>query len=160
YLVRAILLARSGRWEAARRDLRDCRRRFARESLPGAGSTHPFETWYSRAVGPTPAFLDATLDVLWDTPVAVSARTAGELLKRLDAGEGLRGEGVSEAGAKGVKGSCLIRLARIAAERDDKAGALRRVRAALELRLPDLTPEQVRADDLLKAWNEDPEFKA
>src|SRR5262249_58902300 len=108
-LVRAILLARSGRWEAARRDLRDCRRRFARESLPGAGSTHPFETWYSRAVGPTPAFLDATLDVLWDTPVEVRARTAEELLKRLEDAEGLKGEGVSEADAKGLKGWCLIR---------------------------------------------------
>jgi hypothetical protein len=52
-----------------------------------------------------------------------------------------------------------FRLARFAAEKEDRAGVLRQLRDMLALRLPELAPQNARDDDLLRAWNEDADFQ-
>jgi tetratricopeptide (TPR) repeat protein/predicted Ser/Thr protein kinase len=161
YFVRALALAAAGRWEEARADLRQCRRRLGTGPLPTGVPT--YAEWLDLAGGPTSKFLDCTVNVLaWhvSTPVDLRIRLGEDALKLLPQDGAAPQDALTADEVKALKGQGHLRLARFFAEKDDRASALSHVKTALELRLPDITPKTLREDDILKAWNNDETFMA
>jgi hypothetical protein len=113
--------------------------------------------WFDLVDGPDVRFLDATVDVVWQlpTPVDLRIRLGEELVQRLGAAAPA---GLSADDARHLLGFAHFRLAKFRAEKDDRDGVLRHLRAALSQRLVDLTPQTCRDDDTLKAWNDHADF--
>jgi predicted Ser/Thr protein kinase len=154
YLVRALVDAAAGRWEDARADLRQGRRRLGPDGLP-SGDAH--RGWLDVVDAPDVRFLDATVDVVWQlpTPVDLRIKLAEELVQRLNSPPPM---GLTAAEHRHMQGFNHLRLAKFRAEKDDRDGVVRHLRLALGLRLDDLTPDVCRNDDSLKAWNDHPDF--
>jgi tetratricopeptide (TPR) repeat protein len=159
--VRALLYAAAGRWDDARRDLRECRRKLGKEALPTRDGT--YTEWLTRAVsGPDTRYYDATLDVLWYLAVSEDLRVGlgEEVLRRLANAEVVKQEGLTPEDVKARQGWTHYRLAKSFAQKNDKANVLGHVQAALELKLADLKPDTFRNEPALSGWNEDKEFVA
>jgi tetratricopeptide (TPR) repeat protein/predicted Ser/Thr protein kinase len=159
--VRALLYAAAGRWDEARRDLKECRRKLGKEALPTRDGT--YTEWLGRATnGPDTRYLDATLDVLWylNVPEDLRQGLAEEVLRRLSDMNIVMQEGLKPDEVKGRKGWTHYRLAKSFAQKNDKANVLKNVQAALDLKLADLKPANFQGDGALSGWNEDKEFVA
>jgi tetratricopeptide (TPR) repeat protein len=161
YFVRALALTAAGRWDEARHDLHECRRRLGKDDLPT--SVPAYADWFRKAVRPAPgiAYLQATLDVTAGlaVPVDLRVKLGEELLRRLNDDGVVGAEGIDADDAKKRKGDTHLYLARAVADAPDgKPTVLRHLRAALALGLPDLTPDTLKMDDTFKAWNDDEEF--
>jgi hypothetical protein len=159
--VRALLSAATGRWDDARRDLKECRRKLGKEPLPTKDGT--YTEWLARAVtGPDTRYFDATLDVLWylNVPEDLRQGLAEEVLRRLSDANTVMQEGLKPDDVKSRKGWTHFRLAKSFAQKNDKANVLKNVQAALELKLADLKPANFQNDGALSGWNEDKEFVA
>lgn len=158
YLVRAVAVAATGRWDDARRDLLDGKKVYR-----GAGWPPPGGAWsLCRDAVKTPTqFLDTAVDFLWNFPTSSDTRIklGDELLRRVSGPDDSPRKGVPDDEVKGLVGWGHFRQAKFHAERDDRAAVLRHVRAALEAKLPDLPVEKIRTDGSLKAWNDDAEFQ-
>jgi tetratricopeptide (TPR) repeat protein len=164
YFVRALLQAAAGRWEEARSDLRACRRQLRKQSSKETLPTNieAFKEWLVQAsTAPLTKYAYATSDVLTYLPVAEDQkiRLAEIALRRLDDPKLAQEEGLADEDRRGMKGWIHQRLATSFAAKNDRQGVLQHVRAALELRRPDLIPKTFRDDAALGAWNADPEFE-
>jgi serine/threonine protein kinase len=155
--VRALLHVAAGDWEEARYDLRQCRERLPQDQW--ASSVGSYSDWLSRSGASTTEYLDATLDLLpnLSVPVEVRLKIGDTLLKRL-AEKAQSVDQLSEDRIKTLQGTTHLRLARAYTDNQDKGQVLSHVRAALELRLSDLTPQTFRDDGSLNPWNADPDF--
>jgi hypothetical protein len=160
YFVRALLYAAAGRWDDARSDLRQCRVAAASDTLPS--SNGDFQQWFSMARDPLSRYLNATVTVLFNLPVSsdVRVRLSEELLKRLANPVLVQQDNLPSDEVQSLKGWTHVRLAQAYAEKEDRTRVLQHVREALALRVPELTPDSLRGDGTLGAWNEDEEFKA
>src|SRR5262249_50147793 len=152
-----LVQAAAGRWEGARHDLRQCRRRLGRDDLPGA--VPAYGEWLARANASTAEYLYATRGVLDYLP------GPGDLRVRLcPEGPQRRGgaapDGLQPDQVRDMKGWLHFTLAQASAQQEDRGGVLRHLREALRLRVPGLTPQACRDDATLSAWNEDKEFVA
>jgi tetratricopeptide (TPR) repeat protein len=157
--VRALLFATAGRWDDARRELRECRKKLGKEALPTRDGT--YTEWLARAVsGPDTRYYDATLDVLGYLPVSEDLRVglAEEVLRRLGNADVVKQEGIPPEDVKARQGWTHYRLAKSFTQKNDKDNVLSHVRAALELKLPDLKPSNFRDDPALSGWNDQKEF--
>jgi serine/threonine protein kinase len=160
WLVRSILLATAGHWEDARRDLRECRRRLGPGELPQAVAN--YSDWLSKVGASTSEFLAATRDFLdnYSVPPDVRLRLGQELLQRLGDAGLVTQDGLKDEQVRDLKGWAHFHLAQVCAQKEDRPGVLKHVREALQLHVPDLTPQSCRADGTLSAWNEDKDFVA
>jgi tetratricopeptide (TPR) repeat protein len=163
YFVRAMLRAAAGRWDDARADLRDCRKRLGANALPTQDGT--YGEWLARADNKQPQdtrYLDATLNVLWylNVPEDLRVGLAEEVLRRLSDPNVAAQEKLLAEEVKNRKGWTHFRLAKSFAQKNDKAAVLRQIEAALAVKLADLKPAAFRADGAFSGWNEDPEFVA
>jgi hypothetical protein len=161
YFVRALLRTAAGRWDDARDDLRNCRKRLGATPLPTGDGT--YQEWLNRADNKQPQdtfYLDATLNVLWyfAVPEDLRIQLGEEILKRLSDPNILAQEKIPEDDAKRRKGQTYIRLGKSYAQKNDKANVQRQIEAALALKLPDLKPDTIRNDSAFSPWNEDPDF--
>jgi tetratricopeptide (TPR) repeat protein len=159
YFVRALLYAAAGRWQDARRDLRQCREVAATDTIPV--SNGDFQQWFSLASDTTSRFLNATITVLYYLPVPsdVRVKLSEELLKRVVAPALVQEDNLSAEEVANLKGWTHVRLAEAYAEREDRARVLQHVREALSQKVPGLTPQFFREHGTLSPWNEDEEFK-
>jgi serine/threonine protein kinase/tetratricopeptide (TPR) repeat protein len=158
YFIRALVHTVSGGWDEARRDLQQCRQRLGEDPFPA--NEENYQRWLQAADGPGVKYLTATGDVCdaLAVPVDVRLRLGEEIVKRLT-GEGAAGrEGVAEEEATTLRGWAHYRVAHCWAEKDARDRVLRHARAALELRVKDLTPQTFRDDGVFKAWENDEEF--
>jgi serine/threonine protein kinase len=162
YFVRALLLAATGRWEEARSDLRTCRRmltKLGRENLPT--SVTAYNDWLLQASSAPPTrYVYTTSDMVARLPVVddLKIRLAETVLKRLENSQQIKSEGISDDEIKNMIGWTHYRLAVSYATRNEKRRVLEHVKAALELRRPDLTCKTFRDDASVNQWNNDPEF--
>src|SRR5262249_45049432 len=69
-------------------------------------------------------------------------------------------DGLKEDQVRDLKGWTHFHLAQVCAQKEDRPGVLEHVRAALQLNVPDLTPQTCRQDGAIGAWNEDKGFVA
>jgi tetratricopeptide (TPR) repeat protein len=160
FLVRALLLTTAGHWDDARRDLRECRRKLGPGDLPPAVAS--YQDWLTQAGASTTEFLAATRDLLdgYAVPPDLRLRLGRDLLQRLGDAAVVAQDGLKDDQVRDLKGWTHFHLAQVCAQKEDRPGVLQHVRAALELHVPDLTPQTCRQDGTLGAWNEDKEFVA
>jgi serine/threonine protein kinase len=160
FLVRALLLATAGHWDDARRDLRECRRKLGPGELPPAVAS--YRDWLTQAGASTTEFLAATRDLLdsYAVPPDLRLRLGRDLLQRLGDAAVVAQDGLKDDQVRDLKGWTHFHLAQVCAQKEDRPGVLQHVRAALQLHVPDLTPQTCRQDGTLGAWNEDKEFVA
>ena len=109
-------------------------------------------------------FQDATIDVLWRFPVPAELRwrLQEDLLKQLEQLEGnsaLTTSGLENDEVKELVAAGHFRLAKIAAEKDDRDLVLMHVRACLETRSEAVQVKRLQEDQLFQDWNNDPEFQ-
>jgi serine/threonine protein kinase len=161
YFVRALLRTAAARWDDARADLRDCRKRLAGAPLPTTDDT--YTKWLERADNRQPQdtrFLDATLNVLWYLAVPEDLRIglADQLLRRLTDAGIIAQEKLTPADVKSFTGWTHFRLAKSYAGKNDKPEVLRHIRAALALKLDGLRPADFRAEQAFNGWTEDADF--
>jgi serine/threonine protein kinase len=161
YFVRALLHVAAGRWDEGRKDLRTCKHKLGRDSLPT--SVGAYDGWFQRANEDSlTRYLSATMDVVGSLAVAdeIRNRLAQEILKRLGNTQLVAEEKLAEDEVRGMKGWAHFRLAISAAAQNDRQGVLEHVREALGMKLADLTPKTFREDPTFGTWNEDAEFVA
>jgi serine/threonine protein kinase len=158
YFVRALVLAAAGQWDEARLDLGRCRSLLGKAELQTTVAV--YGQWYARSAASTTEYLDATQEVLANLPVPPSwrVRLGEEVLKRLGDGATIEQDKLTPDDIKTRKGWTHFRLARAFAENQERTNALKQIREALQLKLPDLKPQNFREDGAFSAWNEDPEF--
>jgi tetratricopeptide (TPR) repeat protein/predicted Ser/Thr protein kinase len=158
YFVRALLHAAAGRWEDARRDLRQCRRLLGNGPL--STNVGPYAAWFDTSAGSTTEFLDAAQDVCQQMPVTVDLRIqlSTTVLQRLADTAVVKQDGLQPEQVNRIRGWTHYRLALAHAGKEDRDGVLRHVREGLQARLPDLTPKAIREDATLRQWNADQEF--
>ncbi|MBX9627030.1 MAG: serine/threonine protein kinase [Gemmataceae bacterium] len=154
YLARAVARAATGNWADARRDLLDGRKAYRGGDWPPPGS---YANWCRAAAGPVPAFLDATVEVLWGLPVPTELRirVQEEAVRRLT---GPDRDGVPEDEARRLTAAGYFRLAKFWADKDDKGNVLKYARLALALNRPEATVAMFKDDPVVKAWNGEDEF--
>jgi hypothetical protein len=160
WFVRALLQASAGRWDYARRDLRDCQKQLGQVELPT--SVAAYTTWLKQAQAATTEYLFATYDVLGtlSVPAELRLHLGEELLQRLADASAVAQDGLDESRVRDLKGWTHFHQAQVYAEKEDKASVLREARETLQLGALDLMPKNFREDGILKAWNEDAEFQA
>jgi tetratricopeptide (TPR) repeat protein len=162
FFLRALLHAAAGRWADARQDLRTCRRKLGKDTLPTLVAA--YKSWFAAANAPSlTRYLHATSELLSnDLPVPdeLRARLADELLQRLGRAEVAQQEAITPQEVRNMKGWTHFRYASVCAARNDRQGVLKNVRAALEQHLTDLEAKTFREDPTFSGWNEDPEFVA
>jgi serine/threonine protein kinase len=161
YFVRALVYASAGNWEEARRDLRQCRRKLGKDTLPTGQSF--YQAWFAQASTATTRYLDASQELLWNLPVPMDLRIrlSEEILKRLGDTALVQQDGLTPAEVQTIKGWTHVRLARTSAAKEEGPDrVLHHVREALQLRLADLTPKTFRDEQTFAAWNENEKFKA
>src|SRR5262249_55727061 len=159
--IRALLLAAARRRQEAREDLRACRRRLGKDDLPT--SVTVYNDWLSRANASTAEYLEGTLAVLWQGPAAAPGRqgVAEGLLRCLAKGAAVEREGLKPGRVDSMTAWAHYHLARaLAAQPGNRAAVLQHARAALELKVADLTPATFRNDGAIGAWSADKDFKA
>jgi hypothetical protein len=158
YLARAVAVAATGNWDAARRDLLDGKKVYRGKTWPPPGGA-----WLlcRDAVKSPTQFLDTAIDFLWNFPTSSDTRIklGDELLRRVSGPDDTPRKGIPDDEVKALVGWGHFRQAKFHAERDNREAVLRHVRAALEAKLPDLPVEKIRTDGSLKAWNDDAEFQ-
>jgi tetratricopeptide (TPR) repeat protein len=157
YFTRAIAFAASGKWDDARHDLLDGKRRYRGASWPPQGG---YSTWCQSATGPTTKFLDTTVELLgwFPTPAELRIRLEEELIKRLTGPDASLRDGVEADEVRSLTAWGHHRLAKYWAEKDDRANVLKHIRLALEFRLDDLTTQNFKDEPGIKAWNNEDEF--
>jgi hypothetical protein len=118
--------------------------------------------WLSKVGASTSEFLAATRDFLdnYSVPPDVRLRLGQELLQRLADGGLVAQDALKDEQVRDLKGWAHFHLAQVCAQKEDRPGVLQHVREALQLHVPDLTPQSCRADGTLSAWNEDKDFVA
>jgi tetratricopeptide (TPR) repeat protein len=159
YFTLALVQAAGGRWEDARRNLKTCQRKLGKDTLPTAVPV--YQTWYAAANAPFTRFLDTLQDVLANlsVPVDLRVRLSEEMLRRLADAEIVKQEALKPQDIKAMKGWAHARLAKVCADKQDKAGVLRHVEGALSQQLPELTPKTFQEDGSYAAWKEDEDFR-
>jgi tetratricopeptide (TPR) repeat protein/predicted Ser/Thr protein kinase len=160
YFARAVVQAAGGHWDNARHDLRECRQRLGSGDLPASAGV--YNDWLVRAGASTTEFLYTTRDLLdnYAVPVELRLGLCEELLRRLGdpitaSQEKLNGDQVRD-----MKGWTHYHLAQAFAQKNDRAGVLRELRAALQLRVPGLTPDACKGDGNFSQWEGDKELVA
>jgi serine/threonine protein kinase len=161
FFVRALVRAAAGRWDDARADLRDCRKRLGVNPLPTGDGF--YTEWLNRADNKQPQdtqYLDATLNILWYLAVPEDLRInlAEEILKRLNDPNIITQDKLMAEDVKRRKAWTHFRLGKSFAQKNDKAGVRRQIEAALALKCPEIKPETFRNEGAFSGWNEDPEF--
>jgi tetratricopeptide (TPR) repeat protein len=161
FFVRALVRTAAGRWDDARADLRDCRKRLGATPLPTGDGT--YTEWLDRSDNKQPQdtlYLDATLNILWYLAVPEDLRInlAEEVLRRLNDPNIVAQDKLKEEDVKRRKAWTHFRLGKSFAQKNDKAGVQRQIEAALLLKCPEIKPETFRNDGAFSGWNEDPEF--
>lgn len=158
YLVRSVAVSAIGRWDDARRDLLDGKKVYCGKSWPPPGSCWGL---CRDAVATPTQYLGTALDVLVGFPTSheTKVKLGDEFLRRVTGPDDAPRAGIPDDHLKRLAGWGHFRQAKFHAEKDNRAAVLIHVRAALEVKLDDLTPQQFRTDDNLKAWNDDPEFQ-
>jgi hypothetical protein len=161
YLVRALLRTAAGCWSEAREDLRWCRRLLGADDLPA--SDRPYGDWLARANASTAEYLDATLGLLSQLPVAPETRRrlAEEVLGRVEDAALVEQDGLRRERANEIKAWACYHLARaLSADTNNRGRVLAHIRRVLELRVSNLNASSFRDDGVFSVWNEDEEFKA
>jgi len=158
YYVRALAETAAGRWEDARRDVRQIVK-FATPKPPTLSAE--LALWLMHADGATTRYLHACLDILWQLPTPVDLRIAlaNEVVRRAGDVEICRQEGIQAKEAAAIRGWVHFRLAKFHAEKSDRDSVYRHAKAALVERVDDLNAGTCRADDLLRDYNTDPDFQ-
>jgi hypothetical protein len=159
YFLRAILYAAGGRISEARGDLRQCQDHLGDGRVPS--DVQVYNEWCARAKADVPfiEFLDYTQTLLDTLPVPPGRRMrlAEDILKALADPEAIKG--LDENMLRTKKGWTNHRLAKLYAERKDRGKTLQFVIAALEQKLPNLTPAHFKNDPAFADWNNDEEFQ-
>jgi len=159
-LVRALVHTSAGRWDDARRDLKQTQRLLGGQSIPDISDT--YRQWMAAASGPLTLFFDQTRHILNELPVPQERRVQllTLLLGRLGDNAMVMAEGLSPQQVKSLSAWAHFALAEVYAGEQNKAAVLDQARLALELRQPDLTSQSFREHGEIGAWNEDADFVA
>ncbi len=147
-----------GRWQEARRDLIDGKRRYRRGNWPPAEGS--YADWCRDVVSPPVKFLDSTIVILWNlpTPPEIRIRLQDELIRGLTGPDESLRRGLPPAELKMLTGWGHYRLARFWADKDDRANVLKHARLALACRLPNLGVTTFKDDPVIQAWNNEADF--
>lgn len=160
YYVRALANAAAGRWEDARGDVRQLAK-FVGPNPP-LGINWPVRIWLSHANGSTTRFLHAEVDVLWQlqmpTPVDLRISVANEVVRRATDPEICRQEGLMTRDSAAIRAFVHWSLAKFHAEKSDRDGVFKHVRAALVEKVDDVHAGKFRDDEMLRFYNADPDF--
>jgi serine/threonine protein kinase len=159
-LVRALVHTAAGRWDDARRDLKQTQRLLGGQSVPDISDT--YRQWIAAASGPLTLFFDQTRHILSELPVPQERRVQllTLLLGRLADNATAMGEGLSPEQVKSLSAWAHFALAEVYAGEQNRAAVLDQARLALDLRQPDLTPQSFREHGEIGAWNDDADFVA
>lgn len=157
YFTRALTQAAAGRWDDARRDILDGKRKYRGMAWPPPGG---YGAWCQTATGPVTKFLDTTIERLGDfpTPVDLRIRLQEELIRRLTGPDPALRDGIVADEIRAMTAWGNYRLAKFWAEKNDRANVLKHIRRALAFRLADLTAQTFQDDSAIKAWNNEVEF--
>ncbi|HEV3344969.1 MAG TPA: protein kinase [Pirellulales bacterium] len=157
FFVRALLETMAGRWDVARTDVFEARRKLGKSE---PSNVYAYNQWYSTANGSPTEFLFATQDVLTTCGAAPELRVllGHELLKRLDDAMLIRREGLDESELQRMIGWTHYHLALCAAEQKDRDGTLSHLREAVGIKLAELSPEAMRQDAAFADWRDDEAF--
>src|SRR5262249_11668405 len=126
-------------------------------------SDRPYGDWLARANASTAEYLDATLGLLSQLPVAPETRRrlAEEVLGRVEDAALVEQDGLKMERAREIKALACYHLARaVSADTKNRGRVLAHVRRALELRVSNLNASSFRDDGVFSVWKEDEEFKA
>jgi tetratricopeptide (TPR) repeat protein/predicted Ser/Thr protein kinase len=158
YFVHALLQAAGGQYGAARSDLQQCERRLGSGRMPSDNQVH--NEWFARANASTTEYLDYTQTLLDQLNVPGGRRIllGEEVLKLLADPEIAKRDNLDENAIRTKKGWTHHRLARLYAERKDRGNTLKQLLAALEAKLPNLTPATFKNDSAFVGWANDEEF--
>lgn len=160
YLVRGICQSALGRVDEARRELLHGRSACMLDDWETVAGS--FGEWLN-AVHQSPAvFRDQTIETLWRfaVPESIRSQLQTDLLADLAQRADEVAPGLPEEDRRDLLAAGFFRMAKLAAERDDRDDVLRYTRSCLELRSPQWNPSQFQQDELLQAWNGDDEFRA
>ena len=160
WFVQALAQVVAGRWDDARRSLRQCRQRLPADYWPEIDDQHAL--WLASSDGPYTRYLDRTRNILDSVPTRFETRQAlhTELLTRLADSEITTSEQLSEDDVRSLTAGTHFTLAVQFAQEDRRGEALAEIRAALAVRSPDIVPDSFRSHGAFGGWNEDPEFLA
>jgi tetratricopeptide (TPR) repeat protein len=157
FFVRALLQATAGRWNEARSDLRQCRRKFGEgpflTDVPG------FNEWLNQAHASTSDYLEASSEVQDHLPVGVDQRIqlSQALLQRLEDENAVRDDGLAPEAVRGKRAWACFRLARLSAEKDDRPAALRYCEQALQANIPEVNADKLR-NEAVGRWKDEEDF--
>jgi predicted Ser/Thr protein kinase len=158
YFVRALVYAAAGRWDEARQDLLLCRRKLGKDTMPAKEGI--YAQWFSQAPAARSKFMDATAELLWylSVPDDLRVHASQEILQRLANADAVKEDKLPAPDVRRMQGNAQVRLAKLYAGKNDEKEVLQHVRAALELRLSDITTKTFREDETFKAYNDKEEF--
>jgi serine/threonine protein kinase len=159
YFVRALLTAAAGNWSDARDDLQQCKRWLPEGEVPSDNPVH--NNWCARANASPTEFLDYTQTVLETLPLMpdIRIRLGEEVVRNLLDPEIIKRDDINTDMARFKMGQTLFRLARLFAEKKDRAKVLIHARGALEQKLPNVTPKAFREDGAFVEFESDDEFQ-
>jgi serine/threonine protein kinase len=120
-----------------------------------------YRFWLEAADASFATFRDRTVDALWRLPVPSSVRfqLQENLVRDLTHSSTATSSEDTESVRNEMIAQGLFRLAKMSAERDDRAAVLRFARESLSRNAQNVTIETMQHDDQLSAWNTDAEFQ-
>lgn len=157
FFVRALLETLAGRWDLARNDVFEARRKLGKSD---PSDVPAYNRWYATANASPTEFYFATQDVLLNCGASTEPRVrlAHELLKRLNDSMLIKLDGLDEAEVRRMKGWTYYHLAICSAENKDRDGTLGHLREAVGTNLADLSPDAVREEPIFADWHDDEAF--
>jgi serine/threonine-protein kinase len=157
FFARALLQAVAGRWDQARADLSECRRRLGKNAPTDVAE---YNEWCDRANAPLTQFYFATLGAISRVGVSpdVSEKLAEMVLVRLNDASAIKRDDVGENELRRMKALSHFHLALRSAELKDREKTLDHLRQTVEARLDELPPESLRETPAFVDWHDDEAF--
>ncbi|HEV3025160.1 MAG TPA: hypothetical protein VGX76_21965, partial [Pirellulales bacterium] len=157
YFARALLQALAGRWDQARFDLSECRRRLGRSAPTDVPE---YNEWCDRANAPLTQFYFATLGAISraGASLELSEKLAELVLGRLNDAGAVKRDDVGENELRRMKGLSHYHLALRSAELKDREKTLDHLRQTVQVRLDELPLEALRETPAFSDWRDDEAF--
>lgn len=159
YFVRSLCRAATGQWKEARQELLDGKKVCKIDNWDSIDSG--FREWLFATEHSLAKFQDLTVETLWRLPIPAEVRVTmqEDLLESLAKSDSPLVVGLEPQEITDMVSIGHFRLAKMAAERDDRGGVLTHLRSCLEQDSEAITVSRLLDDETIRAWNNDAEFQ-
>ncbi len=160
YMIRGICQSALGQVDEAKREISDGKKACRIEDWEDVSGS--FGEWLQASDQSLLVFTDQTIDVIWRfaIPESVRSKLQLDLIQDLAAEANSPTPSISEDDRRSLLAAGYFRMAKMAAERDDRQGVLNYTKLCLALQSPSVTIEFFQQDEMLQAWNGDAEYRS